>query len=158
METFRIVKDLSELKLNKMAIERAVDSFVKDSHTEETGADPDGLYNQTIEGIALATIFSHDNSRHFWIAEENGEVMAYALTHVAKEVDNKLCFWMTQAWVHKSLRGKQEVKKMYERLKEEASRLMCKHIVIPSSRETKSYCRFLGKEWHPYVTLLKTDL
>lgn len=84
--------------------------------------------------------------------------MAYALTHVAKDVDNQLCFWMTQAWVHPKIRGQKVVKEMLQQLREEAKRLLCRHIIIPSSRGVAAYCRFLGKGWKPHVTLLKEDI
>lgn len=156
--SFRRINNLSEVKLRPRAIEDAVEAFVKDSHTEETKADPVGLYNQTIEVIAHATLFQHDESRQFWIADQDGIVMAYALCHISKDVDNQLCFWITQAWVHPICRGTKVVKQWYQQLREAAKKHLCKHIVIPSSRGTKAYLRFLGKSWHPYVQLLKEDL
>lgn len=143
--------------LRNGAIERAVKAFVADSHTEETNADPIGLFNQTLECIAQACLFNQDG-KQFWIAEHEGEVFAYALTHVSKDVDNRLCYWMTQAWVHPKVRGHRIVKIWRDQLVAEGKRLLCKHIVIPSSRSTKAYLRFLGQGWHKYVTLLKVDL
>ncbi len=157
MNPLRIVNNL-DLKLRPGAIEAAVRSFVEDSHAEESGANKLGLYHQTIEGIAAATVFKMDQSRQFWVADEEGEVMAYALTHVSKDVDNSLCFWMTQAWVHPILRGSKQVKGWLQLLRAEAKKNLCKHIIIPSSRENRAYCRFLGKGWKPYVTLLKEDI
>lgn len=153
---FKKVQNLP--KLRKGAIEDAVEAFVRDSHTEETHADPKGLFDQTIEVIAHATLFQHDDSRQFWMATDGGEVMAYAIVHISKDVDNQLCFWITQAWVHPICRGSKEVKGWFQLLRDEAKRLLCKHIVIPSSRGVEAYCRFLGKGWKPYVTLLKEDL
>jgi hypothetical protein len=40
----------------------------------------------------------------------------------------------------------------------DAAASFCKHIIIPSSREPKSYCKFLGQGWHQYVVLLKKDI
>lgn len=157
MNPFRVITDLATTELESGAIQEAVTAFVKESHAKESGADEQGMYQQTIETIAALTILNN-NSGQFWLSDENGKVMSYALTHVAKDVDNQLCYWMTQAWVNPVLRGKPIVKQMYRRLIEEAKRLMCKHIIIPSSREPKSYCRFLGKGWSPYLTLLKVDL
>lgn len=155
---FKRINNLSEVTLRPRAIEDAVEAFVKDSHTEETGANPDGLYQQTIETIAHATIFQHDDSRQFWIAVEEGEVMAYAIAHISKDVDNRLCMWLTQAWVHPIIRGSKEVKGWFQLLRSEAKRCMCAHILIPSSRGVEAYCRFLGKGWHQYCTILKEDI
>lgn len=143
--------------LNDRAIERAVKSFVEDSHTTETKANPEGLYNQTLEAIAQACLFNQDG-RQFWLATHEGEVYAYALTHVSKDVDNQLCYWMTQAWVHPQVRGHKIVKIWRDQLVAEGKRLLCKHIIVPSSRGSKGYLRFLGQGWHKYVELLKVDL
>ncbi len=143
--------------LKPWAIETAVRAFVDDSHSAGTGADADGLYNQTLESIAQCVLFNQDG-RQFWMAEHEGEVMAYAMCHVSKDVDNSLCYWMTQAWVNPKARGHKIVKTWYGQLTAEAKRLMCRHIIIPSSRNTEAYLRFLGKGWHKYVTLLKEDI
>lgn len=158
MKLLRKVSSLAELNLHPGSIEKAVGEFVKDSHTEETGANPDGLFNQTIESIAAATTFATDKTKQFWAYTENGELLVYVLTHITKDVDNSLCYWITQAYVDKSLRSTPDVKRMYKQLQIEAKRLLCKHIIVPSSRGVEAYCRWLGKTWHPYVTLLKTDL
>lgn len=152
------IDKLSDLKLKPRAIEEAVEDFVKDSHTLETKADPLGLYNQTIEVIANATIFAHDDSKQFWVADEDGQVMAYALCHLSKDVDNQLCFWITQAYVAPKCRRTPQVKQWMEQLRAEAKRLLCKHIIMPSSRNTKAYLRFLGHDSHVYCTLLKQDI
>ena len=143
--------------LSHGAIEKAVKSFVADSHTEETHADPIGLYNQTLECIAQAVLFKQDG-RQFWMAEHDGEVYAYALAHVSKDVDNCLCYWITQAWVHPQVRHHKIVKIWRDQLIEQAKKCMCKHILIPSSRSTRAYLRFLGHGFHKYVELLKADL
>lgn len=143
--------------LNDGAVERAVKAFVEDSHTEETHSDPKGLYQQTLEGIAQSVLF-HVDGRQFWMAEYEGEVMAYAMTHISKDVDNQLCYWMTQAWVHPQIRHHKIVKIWKDQLIAEGKRLMCRHIIVPSSRGMKGYLRFLGKGWHKYVELLKINL
>lgn len=143
--------------LTYKAIEFAVREFVKDSHTKESGADPDGLYQQTLEIIANAIIYGSE-ARQFWIAHLDGEVFAYVIASVSKDVDNKQTYWITQAWVNKKARGHKIVKTWYQMLREEAIRLGCKHIVVPSSRGVKAYLRFLGKGWKLYLSLLKEDL
>lgn len=158
MNQLRKVSNLKDVKLFPGALERAVQSFIEDSHTEETGANPTGLYQQTIEGIAAATFFRANDSRDFWLADDGGEVMAYALTHVSKDVDNSLCYWMTQAWVHPVMRGSKDVKSWIQLFKDDAKQKMCKHMIVPSSRGIEAYCRFLGKNWKPYVHLLKQEI
>lgn len=155
MELIKITK--LPTSLNSGAIEKAVKSFVKDSHTEETKADPVGLYNQTLECIAQAIMFNQDG-KQFWLASHEGEVYAYAISHVSKDVDNCLCYWITQAWVHPQIRGHKIVKIWRDQLITEGKRLFCKHIIVPSSRGSKGYLRFLGQGWHKYVELLKVDL
>ncbi len=154
MTPLRKVKEVPTT-LSPKAIERAVAAFVEQSHAENV--DKDGLYNQIIENIAAVLLFKTPG-RNVWIAEENGEVIGFALTHVSKEVDNKLCYWQTDAWVAPAFRNQPEVKRWNELLEEDARASFCKHIIIPSSREPKAYCRFLGTGWHQYVVLLKKDL
>jgi hypothetical protein len=158
MNQLRKITSLEEVQLLPLAIEKAVAAFVYDSHTAETGASPEGLYHQTLENIAACTVFRQDGSRHLWMADHEGEVVAYALCHISKDVDNKLCYWMTQAWVHPIMRGKKEVKGWFQKLRTEAKKNLCSHILIPSSRGTAAYCRFLGRGWKPYVSILKEDI
>lgn len=155
-----LLKKITSLpdNLKYKAIELAVFNFVNDSHTLESKADPKGLYNQTIESISAATTFGTAEARQFWIAEEDGEVMSYVLANVSKDVDNSLCYWINQAYVHKKYRGTKMTKVWHMQLVNEAKRLMCKHIIMPSSRNPEAYKRFLGMGIHTYVTLLKQDL
>ena len=142
--------------LKPKAIERAIEAFIEDSHSTDIPLSKDGLYNQLVENVAGVVVF-HTPGRFFWLAEEDGEVIAFALTHISKDIDNSLCYWQTDAWVHKSWRGKPEVKQWNKQLEEDAKASFCKHIIIPSSRGSEAYCRFLGEGWHPYVVLLKKD-
>ncbi len=153
MTPLRKVKSIPAT-LNPKAIERAVAAFVQQSHADNV--DKDGYYNQLIENMAAVLLFQTPG-RNVWIAEDAGEVIGFALTHVAKDVDNKLCYWMTDAWIAPHMRG--TVAKEWHMLMEaDAQASFCKHIIIPSSREPKSYCRFLGEGWHQYVVLLKKDI
>lgn len=156
MTPLRIVKDIPST-LQPKAIETAVAAFVKDSRSSDVPINVDGLYNQIIENIASAVIFKAP-SRFFWLAEDAGEVIAFALTHISKDVDNSLCYWQTDAWVAPEWRRRPEVKEWNKQLEEHAKASFCKHILIPSSRGSDAYCRFLGTGWHEYVVLLKKDL
>ena len=138
-------------------IEKAVKSFVADSHAEEANVDPEGMRKQTLQSIAERVTYPVDG-RQFWIAEHEGELLTYVLAHVGRDVDNELTYWLTQAWVNPKVRGHKIVKLWYSQLVAEAKRLMCKHMMIISSRGDKAYQRFLGREWHQYAILLKKDL
>ena len=156
MIPLRKVKEIPAT-LNPKAIERAVEAFVSQSHSDRVPMDLNGLFNQILENIAAVLLF-HIPGRNVWIAEEDGEVIAFALTHVAKDVDNKMCYWMTDSWVAPHWRFKKEVKQWFKQLEDDGVASLCKHLIIPASREPRAYCRFLGKGWHPYVVLLKKDI
>jgi len=144
--------------LNPGAIDRAIAAFVRDSRVDPKTTDLAGLQQQLTDAMASVVIFKNNPACYLWLAEESGEVVAWMLCHVSKEVDNSLCYWMTDAWVHRSLRRNPVVKQWYQLFREDAKRLMCKHILIPSSRNNAAYLRFLGKGWHEYLTILKEDL
>lgn len=152
---FKVVRELP--RLNPEAYETAVEHFVIESSKNDYRVDCKGLYQQTLENIVGATTMGTPG-QFFWLAHEAGEVVAYAMTHLSKDVDNSLCYYMTQAWVAPQYRGTPFVKECYRRLREHAKEQFCKHIVVVSSRNTKAYLRFLGKKWHVYTTLLKEDI
>lgn len=151
------LKDIPS-SLNPGAIDRAIANFIRDSHVTEVQLSESGLKQQITDTIASIVVFKNNPTAFFWAAEHDGEITAWALTHVSKDVDNSLCYWMTDAWVVPYLRRSPVVKQYLEALRADAKHLMCKHILIPSSRGTKAYCRFLGKEWHPYLSILKEDI
>lgn len=144
--------------LNNGAIDRAIKSFILDSRIDPAHTNINGLQQQLTDVIANILIFKNAPQNIMWLAENDGEVIAWVLCHVSKDVDNQLCYWMTDAWVDKSTRSHPIVKQWYQLLREDAKRLMCKHILIPSSRNTKAYLRYLGKGWHKYLEILKEDI
>jgi predicted N-acetyltransferase YhbS len=150
---FKQINKLPKKSIQK-SIEEAVVSFVKDSRVENV--DDKGFYQQTLNVIADSII--NNGTRQFWLATHESEVITYVLTHVSIDVDNTKCFWITQAWVNPKARGHKIIKIWRDKLFEEAKKLGCKHVLVPSSRGEKAYCRFLGEGWHKYVTLLKKDL
>jgi len=139
------------------AIAEAVTAFIKEGNIGRN-VDPVGFFNQTMEAIAAATVFNNNDGRQFWMLGEKGKVLAYALAHISKDVDNTFCYWVSQAWVDKSLRRSRLVREMWEMLRAEAKKTMCKHIIFPTSRNVKPFLRFLGEGWHEYATLLKEDI
>jgi len=151
---FQRIKKLP--KLRNKAIETAVEQFVRDSRVKNV--DEIGMFNQTIESIAQATIFASNEAYQFWMADNGHDVMAYALAHVGKDVDNQLTYTISQAWVCKQLRGKKIVRVWFKMLEEEAKRCLCKHVMFPASRHVKPYLRYLKGQYHEYVTILKRDI
>lgn len=140
------------------AIDRAIENFIRDSRVTDVPFSESGLKQQLTEAVASILVFKNNPAAYFWAAEHEGEIVAWALTHVSKDVDNSLCYWMTDAWVDKKVRFHPIVKEWFKLLREDAKHLGCKHILIPSSRGSKGYCRFLGKGWHPYLQILKEDI
>lgn len=157
MNLLRKVNSIPET-LNAGAIDRAINSFVSDCRIDPTSTNINGLKQQLTDAIASVVIFKNNPNTFFWLAEEKGEVIAWSLTHVSKDVDNSLCYWMTDAWVARSYRRTPYPKEWFQAMRTDAKKLMCKHILIPSSRGTQAYCRFLGKGWHEYLKILKEDL
>ncbi len=145
--------------LNTGAIDRALEAFVIDSREIIGGVDGKGALQQLRDSVASAIIFKNSPESFFWVAEDdNGEVAAWALTQVRRGIDNSLCYWMTNAWVAKSHRFKPYVKAWFQTMRDDAIRFSCNHILIPSSRNSRAYCRFLGGGFHEYLTILKADI
>lgn len=141
--------------LTRSEVERVVELFIRESHIKNVNAT--GLFNQILMAIASVLYAKRDNV-YFWVAEDQGKIKAWALTHTSTDVDNSLSYWMTDAWVDKEYRQTPLVKQWYNDLRKHARELDCKHILIPSSRNTKAYLRFLGRNWHEHLTILKEDI
>lgn len=134
----------------------ALQCFLTESHMPD-GVDVKGLYHQTIENFLSATELQIPG-RYLWLYQEDGIVKIYVLSHISKDIDNRLCYWVTQAWVDKELRGTKKVKECWEKLKSHAKDLLCAHIVIPSTRNPKAYCRFLGGRMSEYATIIQQEI
>lgn len=154
------LQKLNELPktLNKGAVDRALDSFIHDSHMLSEGVNEQGARQGLCDAVAASVIFKNSPDSFVWLAEEGGEVAAFALSHIRPGVDNAPCYWMTHAWVAKPHRFKPYVKDWFRGMKEDAKALNCAHILIPSSRGSRAYCRFLGGGFHEYLTILKEDI
>lgn len=139
----------------KEEIEHAVDLFVDESNQYGVPVDEDGFYNQTLATIVARGF--HGKGGDLWLALDDGKVAAFAISHLSTDVDNKLCFWITCAYVAHGYRAKGLFAESYAILEAEARRLQAEHIILPSSRSVKAYTRKL-KGYHPYVVLLKKDL
>lgn len=152
------LQKVKSLPVPSASIEKAVAAFVSECNQYNVPYSDDGLYNQTVENISSILMNPGTDSHHLWLAWDGDEVLAYVLAHVAKDVDNSLCYWLTQAYVSPKVRRQPCVKQWFGLLRDEARNKFCKHIIIPASRNVKAYCRFLGQGWHPYVCLLKEDI
>jgi hypothetical protein len=152
------LQKVRELPLPASSVDAAVRAFIDESDQYAVPHDKQGLYSQTLENIAACLMNKGDDSRHFWLAWDGDEVAAYVLCSISRDVDNRLCYWMTQCWVNPKLRRQACVKEWFQLLREEAKRKLCKHIIIPASRNSKAYLRFLGQGWHEYTRLLKEDI
>lgn len=136
-------------------IQGAVRDFIATSHSSQ-GVDSEGFYNQTLQSIANATVLG--NGGDFWLGTDDKGVCAYALCRIVQDIDNRLTYWCSQSWMRSDIRGRKWYQYGMEKIKERAKASFCSHIVIVSSRNSEAYLRFLGKTWHPYATLLKTEV
>lgn len=149
---FRLIKGTPP-NLNHRAIERAVWELVSEI---EIGGDKVGLFNQTLKTIASATVLGGQND--FWMAEEDGEVMAYATAHFCTDIDDKLNYAIPQAWVHPKYRRNPIVREWWRRIKGRARQGLAQHLTIVSSRNPKAFARFLGGNLTTYATLMLENL
>lgn len=157
MQDLQIVQQLPN-DLKPEAIDKAVKDFISDTEIDVNfKLDRNGFYHQTLEAIASSTYFKTPG-RFFWLAWHDGEVLAYCLSNVGRDVDGKLTYHLEQAWVRKDVRRHPIVKQWYEKFREHAKQLMCKHITVTSCRNNEAYLRFLGKNWHKFYAVLKEDI
>ncbi len=156
MNNLQLVSELP-VGLNPRAIDDAVKAFIADSDIADYRLDLNGFYLQTLEAIAASTYFKTPG-RFFWLAWQAGEVKAFCLSNVGRDVDGKLTYHLELAWVHSSLRRDPIVRQWYEGFREHAKQLLCKHITVTSCRNNEAYLRYLGPTWHKYYTILKEDL
>lgn len=135
-------------------IEASVDLFVFESNCQGSKF---GVIQQTLESIIQATELKVPG-RYFWLIIHNSQPAAYVLTHVGKDVDNQLCYWITQAFVDPKYRHFEFIRDTYQHLKKHAENLFCKHILIVSSRNPKAYMKWLKSDLEEYATILKEDI
>ncbi len=157
LSPFRKINEIPK-GLNNGAIDRGIQAFVLDSRLDPEITDLRGLKQQLTDVFASVLLFKTAGPTFIWMAEDGGEVMGWSICRVSKDVDNSLCYWMTDAWVHPTMRRHPEVRHWYNQMRDDAKALMCKHILVPSSRNTKAYLRYLGKNWHKYIEILKEDI
>lgn len=137
-------------------LELAVKDFIVSSHLPD-GIDQEGFYRQTLQAMAAASYLNQGGE--LWLGRLNGKLVTYILAHVGNDYDGRLNYCVTQAWVRKDQRGKKWVKKAWEQVRQRAKDCLCKHFSCISSRENdQAYCRFLGKGFRKYASILKEEL
>lgn len=136
-------------------IENAVLDFMASSHLPG-GIDGEGFFRQTLQSIAAASYLNQGGE--LWLGIMNGRLVTYILAHIANDFDGRLAYTVTQAWVRKDHRGRPWVKEAWEKVRQRAKDCLCKHFVVLSSRgNDKAYCRFLGKGFRFYASILKQE-
>jgi hypothetical protein len=76
------------------------------------------MFNQTLSGI-FGCIYK--NTGDFWLAvDEDGEVASLCDGPRCHEVDNQLTYWLSQAFVDKSVRGSKTVKGFWQKMRAQA--------------------------------------
>lgn len=137
-------------------IEEAVQDFIKTSHVPK-GVDLNGFYQQTLRAIANASYLGQGGD--LWLGIMDGQLVTYILAHVGQDIDHKLVYTVSQAWVRQDQRGKKWVKEAWNKLMQRAKDCLCGHVMVISSREDDDvYCRFLGHGFHKYASMLKTEI
>lgn len=137
-------------------LEMAVIDFIRSSHLPD-GVDVIGFRNQTLQAMANSSVLG--GSGDLWIGTIGNELVTYILAHVNNDYDGRLNYMVTQAWVRQDQRGKPWVKDAWEQVRQRAKDCFCFHFSIISSRgKTEAYCRFLGKGFHPYAEILKSEI
>jgi hypothetical protein len=142
------------IHLKERAIETAIQKFIEEV---DLGVDKTGFFNQTLEKFAKGLLFS-DPTMDIWISEKDGDVDGYVVVSIQKDIDNSLCYWISQAWADKNMRANGFTKDCWKKLRERATQLGCRHIVVVSSRNDDAFNRFLGGQFKKYATLLTMDL
>lgn len=138
-------------------LEKAVEDFIRSSHVPE-GVDLPSFYNQTLQLIATRTVMGQPGG-DFWMGIHHGELWTYILSHLCPDIDGRLAYTVTQAWVRKDQRGKPWVKDAWEQVRKRAKDCFASHFIVVSSRgNDAAYCRFLGKGFHFYASILKEEL
>ena len=138
-------------------LQRAVEDFIKTSHVPK-GVDLASFYQQTLQAIAARSAMNQPGG-DLWLGINRGELWTYILSHLGNDIDGRMTYTVTQAWVKKEQRGKSWVKQAWEKVRQRARDCFASHFVVISSRgNDAAYCRFLGKGFHFYASILKEEL
>lgn len=151
---FRRIREFPPAMLPQLDL--AIKGFMQDSHMPP-GVDANGFYESTLQAMANATYVGAGGCE-MWIGTMDDQLVSFVMATVVKEIDNRLTYWVSQAWVRKDQRRKPWVKEAWQKIRTRAKEAFCSHMVVVSSRNDEAYCRWLGKGWHRYAGLLKEDI
>lgn len=152
--SFEIVRAIPEGMGDQ--ITRAVVDFI-DCSNLPAGIDRQGFYHQTLQAIANSAILGQGSD--LWLGMVNKELWIYLLGHVGPDFDGRMSYTVTQAWVKPDQRGQRWVKWAWGKVRQRAKDCLCSHFAVISTKENDAaYCRFLGKGFKKYATILKEDL
>lgn len=142
-----------KLPVSKEVIEDAVRQFADETDIK---GDVAGFVTQTLGSLHAAI---YQNSGDCWFWWQDDKLLGYMLARVVIDVDNTPTYWVYQAWIAPGVRGTSGVKQIWNDARTLAKNYFCKHIVVVSNRKnSRAYCRWLGKGWTEYVALLKEDI
>lgn len=137
-------------------LEKAVEDFMVTSNMP-SGLNAESFYYRTLQSIANATYLG--GGGEFWLAISNGELWGYSLCFVSPDFDGKLSYMMSQSWIRKDQRRQPWVKWAISQIRQRAKDCFCSHFAtISTRRNDAAYCRWLGKGFHKYSTILKEEL
>ena len=153
--SFELVKGEFPVDFDKASLAASIKAFYKDSRMENV--EEQGFIDETAQKMSAAVY--RDYGIDLWVVKlKGGSCGGYLLASFVLAVDNKLTYWISQAYIAPKYRGTELKNMCWEKIRDYAKSNFCRHIVVVSSRGSDGYCRFLGKGWHPYATLLKEDL
>lgn len=132
-------------------IRSAVLDFCDSSKMAE-GIDKQGFVHQTFKSMIEAC----RGNGEFWILTEGNEFLGYLLASIVNDVDGRLTYWVSQAWVRKDYRNTFHVKQCWERIRRRAKECLCSHVVIVAGRNQKAYKRLFNLK--DYAVLLKEEI
>jgi hypothetical protein len=160
MPALRLAKGALPSSLNNSTLKACVERCYDESHQADRGVEKQGFVTQTLANISNASFLNRGGD--CWIIEnEDHTCGGYLLASFVVDVDNKMCYWVSQAYVDKEHRGGKASFRDYcwQIIREYAKEHFAKHIVVVSSRKNqKAYCKLLGRNFSEYAALLKEDI
>ena len=132
-------------------------NLVNENHPDYTHEQRQVLLRHRLNAIAQS--IKLDDYGNFWIMEAmDGSIGGFILTHFYKVDGVKTC-WLNHMYVLPYLKGTKFVRECINEVRHHAKANKCVHNIIMTRRKNIDVvCRFLGKSWHKYATLLKEDL
>ena len=158
MLDFNIISETPNIETLK-ELDSCIKQYVKESKISKYGVNEGGFYQQITNSIANRIILKNQPNAHFWLAtDRENKIAGFALSHFATDVDNTLTFWQTDGWVRKDFRNTANVSQWMGIMKYYAILSGAKHILMPCSRASRAWSKFLGGRMKKFVTILKEDI